>query len=451
MTFHNATTYITNFRKKITSSYTQHINTTVVKNFFIFSFGSILLRGVSILLAPITLTILCPSDYGLLSLFTSFNNIFIAILGLGLRQVFYLEYFHCKDDQRKEMTNTILGIYLLIATPIIILLLCMHSILNHALFCDAATPTLIALSLGYCFLFFFVELFYQQLQYESKAIELTLLQTCVALATVFINVLFLYWFRLGVQGILLGYLCGVILGCCIAGYFYIKTHYLNSFNLRLSIQKTSPYLTLGLPFIPGMLFAWILSSGDKWVLARYATLHDVGIYAIADAFSQLFYLVILYPLAGSYLPWLFKQFAHNKDNLAAIELQNRKTMYYAMVGIACAITMAYILGKPILYWTLPAKYHESILYIWLILMGNVFWMGTYFASALIQFHKKSFFLAFAICIPAAFNIGLNILLIPYMGIYGCSLATLIAHMVYFVLILEYNKRLFRAYLNPILP
>lgn len=443
MPFDNAVNYLTNFRKKITTSSALIFNNAVVKNFFIFSFGSIMLRGISILLAPITLTILNPSDYGLLSLFTSFNNIFIAIIGLGLRQVFYLEYFHHQDTQRIQMTNAIIGIYILIATPITLIFFAMHPILNHALFCDTATPSLIAMSLGYCFLFFFIELFYQHLQYESKALELTLLQTSIALSTIVLNIFFLYWMRWGVQGMLLGYTCSSIIACCIAGYCYAKANYFKSFNFAHSMRYLSSYLHMGLPFIPGILFAWILSSGDKWVLARYGTLHDVGIYAIADAFSQLFYLVILYPLSGSYLPWLFKQFAHEKENIEAIEHRNKKTMYTCMLSIGFLITAAYILGKPILYWILPPKYHESILYIWLILMGNIFWMGTYFASALIQYHKKSHFLALAIALPATLNVGLNIALIPWLGIYGCSIATLLAYIAYFCLILGYNKRLIK--------
>lgn len=445
MAFDNAINYLTNFRKKITISADLVLNNAIVKKFFIFSFGSLMLRGISIFLAPITLTMLNPSDYGLLSLFTSFNNIFIAILGLGLRQVFYLEYFHCEQEQRKQMTNTIIGIYILIATPITLIFFALYPLINRVLFCNAATPLLIGLSLCYCFLFFFVELFYQHLQYESKALELTFLQTFIALTTMLLHIFFLYWLRLGVKGMLLGYMCSNIIACIIASYHYAKAHYFYAFNIQQILLHLAPYLRLGIPFIPGILFAWMLSSGDKWVLARYTTLHDVGIYAIADAFSQLFYVIILYPLSGSYLPWLFKRFAQEKKHIHAIEQQNKKTMYISMAVIALAITAAYVLGKPILYWLLPPKYHESILYIWPILMGNVFWMGTYFSSALIQYHKKSYFLALAICLPALLNIGLNIILIPLLGIYGCSIATLLAYIAYFFLILWYNYTLLKKH------
>lgn len=440
MSFH-ANTYLSNMHKKITTIYARAFSSVVIKNFLIYGCGSILLRGITIFLAPITLNILTPAHYGLFSLVTSFNNIFIACIGLGLRQVFYIEYFHCDDVERKSMTNTILGIYVLINVPIIILCACNSQLLNAYVFNNNATPTLIFLCLLYSFIFFFVELFYQHLQYASKALSLTMLQITAALTTLSCTVYFLWWLRLGIIGILCGYIMGLLGVFCASIYWYMKENYWATFSFKQTKEKFFSYIILGLPFIPSILFAWALSSGDKWVLTHYATLHDVGIYAIADAFSQLFYMVVLYPLGSSYVPWLFSSFAQNKHDLMCIERKNRKMMYVTMLCTALLITVGYILGKPIIYWVLPHHYHESVRYVWLILMGNVFLMGTYFASGIIQYHKKTYFLAFALCVPALLNICLNILLIPYFGIYGCAGATLFAYFCYFVVTVLYNKHL----------
>lgn len=441
MSFGTAATYLINFQKKITQSCILLMQSSVIKNFFIYSCGSIMLRGIAIFLAPITLHVLTPADYGLFSLVTSFNNIFIACIGLGLRQVFYIQYFHCDVEQRKQMTNTIILLYLIVAVPIIGAMLSATSFINAIVFNNNANPSLIVLCMIYCFIFFFVELFYQHIQYACKAFELTMLQMSVALMTLLSTVLFLYHLRWNIYGILLGYILGMVIVMAIAVHHYRINNYWASFSCAQSRKKFLSYIVLGIPFIPSILFAWMLSSGDKWVLTHYATMHDVGVYAIADAFSQLFYMIVLYPMSGSYLPWLFKQFADHKDDLLSVELNNKKIMYWCMIAMAMLITGCYILFKPVLYWVLPGHYHEAIQYIWLILMGNVFLMGSYFSSALIQFHKKTYFLAFALCIPACTNIGLNILLIPHYGIYGCAGATLLAYMGYFLITLWYNKRL----------
>jgi len=154
MSFNHATAYVTHIQKKIAASCAGLINWAIIKNFLIYSCGSIMLRGIAIFMAPITLNILNPANYGLLSLITSFNNIFVACIGLGLRQVFYLEYFHCNEFERKSMTNTIAFIFVVVALPVIALFMCNASMVNALVFDDNATVMLIFFVLCVQFHFF---------------------------------------------------------------------------------------------------------------------------------------------------------------------------------------------------------------------------------------------------------------------------------------------------------
>jgi O-antigen/teichoic acid export membrane protein len=173
------------------------LNSSVIKNFFIYSFGNIVLRSITALFIPILLSILSPSEYGLFSLVNNFSNILAIALGLGLRQVFFIEFFHHDIAGRKKMVNEVLILYITIATPIALLLFSQTGRMNHYLFCDAASVKLIALSLFYWFIFFFAELFYQILRYQSKALKLTVIQTTAALTTAILNLVNIYFFGLG--------------------------------------------------------------------------------------------------------------------------------------------------------------------------------------------------------------------------------------------------------------
>ena len=72
-------------------------------------------------------------------------------------------------------------------------------------------------------------------------------------------------------------------------------------------------------------------------------------------------------------------------------------------------------------------------------MGQVFLLGSYFASAIIQFRKQTAFLAVALLIPACLNIALNYLLIAPFGILGCSLATMLSYLAYFQITLWHSS------------
>ena len=76
-----------NSRHKLSALLSIITDTSVIKHFFIYSFGSFFLRSISMILVPLNMRKLTPTDYGTLSLITAFITIATALIGLGLRQV----------------------------------------------------------------------------------------------------------------------------------------------------------------------------------------------------------------------------------------------------------------------------------------------------------------------------------------------------------------------------
>lgn len=427
--------------KKIFSTCTTFFRSPLIKNLFIFSFGSLILRGISIFLAPITMSILNPQDYGLSALAYSFVSVFTVLIGLGLRQAFSIEYFHCTSTQRKVMLNSMIVVYLLVATPLIVMACLFLTPINTFIFMGNAPTALILLSLAYSFLYFFVEFFYQVLTYNAQALRMTLIQTSIALLTIGLNLLFLCWFRWGVISMMAGHVIGLIIIFGIGLYSYIKTSCHLHFTIKHSLATCSNYIKLGLPFIPGTLCGWILASSDRWVLARYASLSDVGIYSLATIFGQLFNMLIITPMASAYIPYVLKKFAENKNNPLPVERWNQRNMVYSMIGLSIMVTVGYFVCKPILYLILPLRYQPAIGYIWVIVMGNIFWLGEHFASIFVIFNKRAYFQAASLLVPSGISISLNLLLVPYLKITGCVLASLVAYIAYFGIKLTYNFHL----------
>lgn len=429
---------VTALKTKVAFRIRRLAQSTIVKNFFIFSFGSFLLRGISVFLAPITMSILDPKDYGIIALANSFVSILVVFIGLGLRQAFSIEYFHCDNRQRKAMINNMILLYLAIATPLFILFCSFPSLINRLVFVGKAPNMLIMLSLAYAFIHFFVEFFYQVLTYRSKALKMTIIQTSVALLVIALNLLFLVWFQWGVISLMAGQVIGLIIVFFIGLQSYLRTACHRHLNTKRYMQTCKNYLKLGLPFVPGVLCGWILASSDRWVLARYSTMHNVGIYSLASTFGQLFQMLILLPMSRAYIPAVMNKFTHNKNNLLAIERWNQKNMIICMAGLAIIITGGYVAGKPILYRILPIRYQPAIGYIWMILMGYIFLLGEHFASIFVIFKKKVYFQAGSILVPSILNLLLNIMLVPSFGIRGCVIATLVSYATYFAIKISYN-------------
>lgn len=426
-------------KKKIFHLYAQLKKSSVVKNFFIYSFGSLLLRGITIIIAPLTMSILSPADYGLIALANNFISMLAIFVGFGLRQAFEIEFFHCEKNKKATLINDILFLYIFLAVPIFMLMILNVSAINRYIFFNAASHNTILICLTSCFIYFFVELFCQVLKYDNKAWFLTKLQVIAALITISLNVIFLFGLKWGTSSILLAQLIGSSFLLCTLLLQYVQKTFAVNCSLLKRASTAYSYLKLGLPFVPGMLFAWVLASGDRWFLGNYTTLHNVGIYSLADTFGMLYQMIILHPINNAYVPYIFKKFSENKNNTKHIEQENKKNAVWAMIIGAVVVSAGYLVCKPLLYWFLPNNYHAVITYIWLILMSNVFLTGAQITANYIRYQKKTMFHVLSLLVAATVNCILNALLVTKFEIYGCIIATLIAYIIYFLITLWYNN------------
>ena len=287
----------------------KHFNTTLIKNFLTYSCGAIVLRGITWGTTLVTVTILTTSEFGLLSLINNFCALFPLFLNLGLRQVFGLEYFHHDSAGRKQVFHSIIQTYLVIAIPIFILLIINQHWLNQFIFLGLASKTIMILAMIYCFVQFFSELYLQVLRYQSNARKLTIIQLTAALVSIASTAILVFYYNFRILGVITSNFLGISTICAIAFFYYKKQIGLKKKEyIKIpQFKDARNLLWLGLPFIPNILFNWILSFGDRWVLADLTNMHNVGIYAFADQSTMMFQMTVLLPLSGSYVPYMLKQ------------------------------------------------------------------------------------------------------------------------------------------------
>ena len=416
----------------------------VIKNFGIYFIGSALLKSTSFILAPLTIYFLKPEEVGLLSLLNSFIAITSVIITFGLRQVLYIEFFHKNNHERIAMINDLIGIYCALALPIILLLYTQLTFLNTHIFAEIATPLLLIIVLVQCFLSFFSELFYQVLIYRGQAFKLIQVQIFGAAITLVLTLAALYLWHASLVGILLANTTGIIAVCCCGLYEYIKKSLHKAHDVMRIKKNMCMYLVAGLPFIPSLLSAWIIASSNRWILASYCSLTEVGLYSLLEMLGSLFQMFILYPLGAAYVPYVFEQFAQNKNSIQELDTNNKKIMLLAMACLFLLACAGFFMFKSLAYTILPVFYHTVVPYSLLLITGYILLMGTYFASCYIQFCKKTIFLSGSLVISAVVNMCLSFILIPRYAIFGGLIALVVAYAVYFLITLAYNQWLHKT-------
>lgn len=416
----------------------------MVRQFLLLSLSTLLVRGAHVICMPLTLRLVSPTDYGVLALMNSFIAISSACMGLGLRQCLPLYYFERNHADKKLLINHVIGIYLLLA-PVV-------GMLVGALFVRYALPEtavpwyMICCAGGISFCMFFVELCYQLLQYHQQIAYLTLLQIVQALCTIgctfAISLYTMYSFcaPLIAQTITIA-IMSLIACCC-----WMQTAY----GIHMVIptwQTMRTYLVASICFLPSMLFGWVLAACQRWLVAHYLGLADVGIYAVADGLCQLSHLVCTYAMVGSHMPHMLQKFVARPRDIVSLEQENRIVMWCAMLAAVLLLIVAQWLSMPLLRFIVHENFAQALQYLFPLLIGSIFLMGAHFLSPLLQHKKQSIYLGCSLIVPAIANIALGILLVPRMGLYGAVIAQVSAYIGYFCMNLWYNQRLLNAERN----
>jgi len=421
-------------------------NSSVIKNLLLHSCGSLIVRIITLITIPITMSLFSPTDFGLVSLGYSFMSIMNAALGLGLRQALAIDYFSAKTlHNRKQLINNTLLIYLFISVPLLITLVLHTHIINSFFFANNASELLIWLILIISYVNFFIDLLYQVLHYQLQTITVTYIQILTTCISMICTLLFLLYLPFGPISVFIG----TAIGSSITVMWGLILYFQKNMHLHLSpyttLKNIGYYVTKSVPFIPHMLFNWVLGSSNRWLLAHTTTLHNVGIYSLADTFANIFYLLIIIPMTSVYVPHMLQRF-NTESETTIIERHNRTYMITSMIGSIIFISISFILAKPLLYFMLPQRYHEAIIYILFLILGYIFYLGSCFASIILQFKKCSYFLGLSLTIPAITNCMIAYLLIPHFQIYGCVLATVVSYTIYFIITLWYNSVIFKKML-----
>lgn len=114
--------------------------------------------------------------------------------------------------------------------------------------------------------------------------------------------------------------------------------------------------------------------------------------------------------------------------------------YYLLITVPAAVGMS-LLSKPLLYiLTTDIIANQGFMVTPLVALGAIF-MGIYgISNNIIILEKKTTILGYIWISVAILNIVLNIFSVPYLGIFGAGLATLICYFFAFSMTLFYSRK-----------
>lgn len=220
----------------------------------------------------------------------------------------------------------------------------------------------------------------------------------------------------------------------VAAYFTFRTFInfnelkkLNLFEIDYSLMKSllKKALPFGLAFVFGSIYFYIGSvmlskmRGDEEV-AIYSVAYNI---ALAILFIPTVYTNAIYPVLSRY-------FKESKDGL--VLLYERSFKYLYIIGLPISIGL-YLLAERVIFFFYGSTYSGSIIALqiisWYLFIKFLnFLLGTVLSSVNRQNQRM-----FGQGVTAVFNVILNLLLIPKIGLVGAAWATLLTEVFLFII------------------
>ena len=208
-----------------------------------------------------------------------------------------------------------------------------------------------------------------------------------------------------------------------------------------NFSRLTDYISFSLPILPSALSAWVVSSSDRYVIGFFMGAVFVGFYSPGYAVGSIINMYIG-PLAFILFPVLSKMYDEKKYEDVKIYLRY-SLKYFLMLAIPSAFGLS-LLSKPILMiLSTPEIASQGYLITPFVAVSALLYGAYVIFTQIINLVKKTKITGAIWMIAAVLNLGLNIVVVPYIGILGAAITTLIAFALAFGLTAYYSFEYFK--------
>jgi O-antigen/teichoic acid export membrane protein len=406
-------------------------------NSFLYVAGAALNRGLSLLLLPLYAKYLTPEDYGIVGLCTAIITLLGTVASGSLESAIPRFYFQLTPAAFRSFLRTVWVFLLTVPAAFVVALSLTASPWLERLLPIPWDPY-IKYSLVITYLSVASGLPLMLLVAQRRALMYVLFTSGIAVLNA---ACMMYFVVIGGEG---------ALGClraqataafvvAIVSHLIVARHTFPLSKPWLEATHLLAALRFSLPYVPHVLCIWALNLSDRWILSRYVSLNDLGLYNLGYTVGMAI-MTLGSGMMSAYQPFYFQ---HASDP-AGRNLMRRMSEWYIFLVTLATLAVA-LIGPEILRIATRAAYHGAARVIVWIAVAYWFFVAIYqLQMIVIEFHRRTTW-TLAITLPAAaLNIGLNLLLVPRHGITAAALDTVVGFAVMAALAYGLAQRLDRA-------
>lgn len=396
----------------------------LTKDTAIYGVSTIVGRFLTFLLVPFYTNIFPPDEYGVIA------NIYIFIGILNIVYIFGMDAAYLKfasnsgSSNKKDNFSTP---FLTVTAVSIFLSLCI-------VLAEGRISALLNIPEKYSYLIFYAAIIllldalsvipFIKLRIERRAKKFALFKILNIAANVFFNVMFVLYFKWGIEAVLISN----IIASSLSLILFMPEIFLN-LRIVINISLLQRMLKFGLPYLPAGLGAMVIQGIDRPILTKLTDLNTVGIYN-ANYKLGIFMMLVVNMFQFAWQPFFLQQAEENQAKQIFSKVLTYFSFAASIILIVASLFIDDIVKINFFGITLIGSTYWSGLVIVPIILFGYFFNGLYVVfTAGVYIKEKSIYVPIITGIGATVNIGVNFLLIPPLGIIGAALATLASYVV----------------------
>lgn len=390
----------------------------VIKAGLAYTIGNVLIRGLSFLTLPIFTRLMSPSDYGLYSVFITYESLLSLVIGLGLHASLKAANVEFKDQIDAYVSSVSLLPILFALLWVSVAVAFRHNLGRVLGFNGSFAVLMICQGTATAVISMYNSRISLQYAYKKYLV--------IALVSSALNIGLSLFLIIGVRGITP--FQGRILGTSIP-VTVISVFLLISFFRKAKPSLDKKFVVFGLkyslPLVPHGVSQIILAQFGKIIIQQKIGNDAAGIYGFAYTIA-LIPQILVTSLDTAWGPWFFERYEKGYYD----EIKKRSTQYVVLFSsITCIL---FCVSPEIVRLLASEAYWPSINLVVPAILGVYFTFMYTLPAQVEYYHRKTKYIAMGTVIAALFNIILCVQLVPIYGYGIVVFVTVVTYIFYFV-------------------
>jgi O-antigen/teichoic acid export membrane protein len=387
----------------------------------IYSAGDAAARALGFISVPIYTHVFVPAEYSLLAFVTTLSMLAAGVAILGGDTV--LTRFWFRDGttvSRRSLATTWIGFLALSSTVVCLVLALLVPSFAESLLEEPGHVELLWIVLATVPVANTSRMLAQILRNEFRPVPYAVTSFGVGAVALPTGLLLVFGLDLGIAGILVGILVGeaVIL---LVRAFLTRSLLVGAFDRQLLRRL----LRFGLPLVPVTISFWVFTASDRVVLAKLGSFAELGYYSVAMSLVSI--LALLSAAVGqAWVPRLVRLYEQDKDR--ASRVVGASITYFVMALGFVALAMSVLAPELIALLSSP-EYAPASKVVPLLALGAVAYGSSMLTSSGLTLTYRTAHLSTLSVGAAAVNVVLAVLMVPWLGMVGAALASLLGYVV----------------------